>query len=158
MKRSKPRGFALLALFVLVSGARAETDDGLAASPPRPATQAASPQIPIARVEAVESKPADDAPAGDGKDKARFSSEASWTTAGYNNDEVVYTIFVSNEDARILRCSVQIKGSYLDKGRRLPVEDRQLATVFPDQKVQVGNWMGMDPIAGVTYTVGCRVR
>jgi hypothetical protein len=144
---------AVLLLPLLACTARADTDDAV---PAAKATAPAAP-APLVHVEGTEPTPPGGAASGEGKEKLRYSSEATWDTAGYNNEEVVYTIFVHNEDTRILRCSVQIKGTYLDKGRKLPVEDRQLATVFPDQKVQVGNWMGMDAASGASYSVSCRV-
>jgi hypothetical protein len=147
----------LLGILALASGTSVRADDGVVL-PPRPVVPAGIPQIPIARVEAPPPKAVNDAAPGEGTDKVRFSSEATWETAGYNNEEIVYTIFVSNQDTRILRCSVRMKGSYFDKGHKVSIEDRQLATVFPDQKVQIGNWMGMDPKSGATYSVGCHVR
>jgi hypothetical protein len=155
MKRSSAAALSWLVLSGLAAAARAE-NDAVEKAAPRPATQPASPQIPIKPIESADAAAPVNSGSADGKEKVRFSSEASWETAGYNNDEIVYTILVRNEDTRILRCSVQIKGSYIEKGRSQTIEDRQLATVFPDQKTQVGNWMGMDPLAGATYTVGCR--
>lgn len=96
-----------------------------------------------------------EAPAADGKPPARFSTEAKWDTAGYNNDEIVYTILVTSHDSRIIRCTTSLQGSYYENGRKQSVSDRQLSTVFPDQQVQVGNWMGMDQQSGATYSVRC---
>jgi hypothetical protein len=97
-----------------------------------------------------------DAPvATDGKPPAKFSTDARWETAGYNNDEIVYTILVTSHDSRIIRCTTSLQGSYYENGQKQPVSDRQLSTVFPDQQVQVGNWMGMDQQSGATYSVHC---
>ena len=93
---------------------------------------------------------ADDDPAA-----ARFSTDSKWETAGYNNDEIVYTILVTSHDTRILRCTTELRGSYYEDGRKIDIADRQSSTVFPDQQVQVGNWMGMDRKSGATYTVKC---
>jgi hypothetical protein len=90
-----------------------------------------------------------------GGDEVRFSTEAKWDTAGYNNDEVIYTILISNLDSRVLRCNTELKGSYYENGKLLSVSDRQISTVFPGQKTQAGNWMGMDPKSGATYSVRC---
>lgn len=97
-----------------------------------------------------------DAPAdADGKPPAKFSTDAKWETAGYNNDEIVYTILVTSHDSRIIRCTTALQGSYYENGQKQSVSDRQLSTVFPDQQVQVGNWMGMDQQSGATYSVHC---
>jgi len=93
--------------------------------------------------------------ATDGKPPAKFSTDAKWETAGYNNDEIVYTILVTSHDSRIIRCTTALQGSYYENGQKQPVSDRQLSTVFPDQQVQVGNWMGMDQQSGATYSVHC---
>jgi hypothetical protein len=103
--------------------------------------------------------------AGEGSDKgaagdggpaaARFETAAQWKIAGYNNEEIIYTIVVTSHDSRIIRCNTELKGSYYENGQKLSVADRQLSTVFPDQQVQVGNWMGMDEKSGATYSVKC---
>jgi len=88
-------------------------------------------------------------------DAAKFTPDAKWETAGYNNDEIVYTILVTSHDSRIIRCTTSLQGSYYENGQKQTVSDRQLSTVFPDQQVQVGNWMGMDQQSGATYSVHC---
>lgn len=93
--------------------------------------------------------------AGD-KAAAKFSTTDKWSLAGYNNNEVVYTIIVTNEDTRILHCTTLMNGWYLEDGKKLSISDRQSTTVFPDQPTQVGNWMDMDQASGATYTVKCR--
>ena len=98
---------------------------------------------------------ADEPAATDGKPAARFTTDAKWETAGYNNDEIVYTILVTSHDSRIIRCTTSLQGSYYENGQKQAVSDRQLSTVFPDQQVQVGNWMGMDQQSGATYSVHC---
>jgi hypothetical protein len=90
-----------------------------------------------------------------GKPAAKFTTDAKWETAGYNNDEIVYTILVTSHDSRIIRCTTSLQGSYYENGQKQTVSDRQLSTVFPDQQVQVGNWMGMDQQSGATYSVHC---
>ena len=87
---------------------------------------------------------------------ARFVTDAQWKIAGYNNEEIIYTILVTSHDSRIIRCNTELKGSYYENGQKLSVADRQISTVFPDQQVQVGNWMGMDEKSGATYSVKCR--
>jgi hypothetical protein len=116
-------------------------------------SEAAAPTAaaPITDVSAAKA----DQPAADGKPPARFTTEAKWDTAGYNNDEIVYTILVTSHDSRIIRCTTSLQGSYYENGAKQSVSDRQLSTVFPDQQVQVGNWMGMDQQSGATYAVHC---
>jgi hypothetical protein len=85
----------------------------------------------------------------------QVSSEAKWDLAGYNNDEVIYTIFITSHDPRIIRCITKLDGFFYDHGEKQTVSDRQSTTVFPDQRVQAGNWQGMDKSSPVTYTVKC---
>ena len=92
---------------------------------------------------------------GDGV-PAKFSSAEKWSLAGYNNNEVVYTIIVTNEDTRILHCTTLMNGWYFEDGKKLSISDRQSTTVFPNEPTQVGNWMDLDQASGVTYTVKCR--
>jgi hypothetical protein len=89
-------------------------------------------------------------------DAPKFVSEAKWILAGYNNNEVVYTIFVTNQDTRILRCTTEVKGFYFENNEKLSISDRQVTTVFPNQPTQVGYWMDMDEPSGATYSVKCR--
>jgi hypothetical protein len=85
----------------------------------------------------------------------KFTSEATWGVAGYNNNEVYYTIVVTNQEAGIIRCTTEIRGFYFDNGTRLTISDRQLTTVFPNQPTQVGIWMDMDQASGATYSISC---
>jgi hypothetical protein len=93
--------------------------------------------------------------ATDDQDPARFSSEERWALAGYNNEEVIYTIIITSHDTRIIRCSTLLTGAYYENGIKTTVSDRQSSTVFPDQKVQAGNWIGMDQKSGTTFSVKC---
>lgn len=86
---------------------------------------------------------------------AKVSAEAQWRLAGYNNDEVVYTIFVTSHDPSILRCTLDLSGFFDENGQKVPVTDRQSMTIFPDQVLQIGNWQGMDQKSGATYSVQC---
>lgn len=85
----------------------------------------------------------------------QFTAEALWDLAGYNNDEVIYTVFITSHDARILRCTTELKGAYLENGEKHSVSDRQSTTVFPEQRTTAGNWQGMDQPSGATYSVKC---
>ena len=85
----------------------------------------------------------------------KFASEAKWVLAGYNSDEIVYTVFVTNEDPRIIRCTTEVKGFYFENGTKLSISDRQITTVFPNQPTRVGYWMDMDQQSGASYSVKC---
>lgn len=91
-------------------------------------------------------------------DAPKFVSEAKWQLAGYNNDEIVYSVFVTNQDTRIIRCTTEVKGFYFENGKdgpRLSISDRQITTVFPNEPTRVGYWMDMDQQSGATYSVKC---
>jgi hypothetical protein len=94
-------------------------------------------------------------PAATAADSPKFASEAKWGLAGYNNNEVYYTVFVTNQDPRIIRCTTEIKGFYFENGAKTSIADRQITTVFPNQPAQVGIWMDMDESSGATYSVKC---
>jgi hypothetical protein len=94
-------------------------------------------------------------PAAPSPDGPKFTSEAKWELAGYNNDEVVYTVFVTSQDTRIIRCTTEVKGFYFENGTKLSISDRQITTVFPNQPTRVGYWMDMDQQSGATYSVKC---
>ncbi len=86
---------------------------------------------------------------------ARFASEEKWGMAGYNNNEPIYTILITSHDPRIIRCTADLKGTYIENGEKLPISDRQTTTVFPNTQVQIGNWSGMDQQSGAVYSVKC---
>jgi hypothetical protein len=88
-------------------------------------------------------------------DVPKFVSEAKWVLAGYNSDEIVYTVFVTNQDPRIIRCTTEVKGFYFEDGTKLSISDRQITTVFPNQPTRVGYWMDMDQQSGASYSVKC---
>lgn len=96
-----------------------------------------------------------DSKAAAADDAPKFSSEAKWELAGYNNDEVVYTVFVTSQDTRIIRCTTEVKGFYFENGAKLTISDRQITTVFPNQPTRVGYWMDMDQQSGASYSVKC---
>jgi len=144
-------------MFVLVTFAAvcAADDDPPGPQPaPRQAAADVPSGAPISRTDSG-SDAADSAVAA-GTNPARFATEARWATAGYNNEEIIYTILVTNQDSRIIRCTTQIKGAYFDNGQKLSIEDRQVSTVFPSERTQIGNWMGMDQASGATYSVKCK--
>ena len=87
---------------------------------------------------------------------ALFTAEEKWGLAGYNNNEPIYTILVTSHDARIIRCTADLKGTYVENGEKQSITDRQTITVFPNQQIQMGNWSGMDQQSGATYSVKCR--
>jgi hypothetical protein len=94
--------------------------------------------------------------AGSESTPALFTAEEKWGLAGYNNNEPIYTILVTSHDARIMRCTADLKGTYIENGEKQSITDRQTITVFPNQQVQMGNWSGMDQQSGATYSVKCR--
>ena len=144
-------------MFVLVTFAAvcAADDDPPGPQPaPRQAAADVPSGAPISRTDS--GSDAADSAAAAGTNPARFATAARWATAGYNNEEIIYTILVTNQDSRIIRCTTQIKGAYFDNGQKLSIEDRQVSTVFPSERTQIGNWMGMDQASGATYSVKCK--
>ncbi len=139
------RHLLIFAAFCVVTATCTADEPGAATNTAQPAA------APITNVSPTKA----DEPPADGKPPARFTTDAKWDTAGYNNDEIVYTILVTSHDSRIIRCTTSLQGSYFENGQKQSVSDRQLSTVFPDQQVQVGNWMGMDQQSGATYSVHC---
>lgn len=91
------------------------------------------------------------------QDTVQFTTDAQWEIAGYNMEEIIYTILITSHDTRILRCRTQVQGHYLENGKLLNISDQQTTTVFPDQQARVGNWTGLDKDSGATFTVKCRV-
>jgi hypothetical protein len=120
---------------------------GVLATRPRQAVQAAP---------AGAATPGVSSAAADSSEPAKFSSEAKWLTAGYNNNEIVYTVEVTNQDSRILRCTTEVKGFFFEQGKKLGISDRQMTTVFPNQPTRVGTWMDMDQPSGASYSVKCK--
>lgn len=140
---------ALLASLSLLVILPAKADDD-ASAPAEHAAPDAPPagQAPITVVTDAATDPQDRA-------HAHYTTRAAWEIAGYNNNEIVYHIFIKSSDEQILRCTTTLQGSYIENGQSFPVSDRQLTTVFPGQETQVGNWLGMDQKAGASYAVKC---
>ncbi len=144
-------------VLALVSFVTVSVADNAAPSPAAPSSTAAPGARPR---QAAMAAPAANTAAADDKaasaaDGPKFTSEAKWLLAGYSNNEVVYTIFVTNQDPRIIRCTTEVKGTYFENGQKMSVSDRQITTVFPNQPTQVGNWMDLDEKSGATYSVKC---
>ena len=169
----------LLAACALVFWTAASMADNDAATPPASATMPGlqlatvpAPSAPTARPRGVapglaaaqdstpsttqSSAPAVNAETAPAAAPATFHAEEKWGLAGYNNNEPIYTILVTSHDARIIRCTADLKGTYIENGEKLSIADRQTTTVFPNQQVQIGNWSGMDQQSGATYAVKCR--
>ena len=91
-----------------------------------------------------------------GPDEPKYSVDASWMIAGYNDDEVIYSIIITNQDPRIIRCNTLLNGYYLENGTRHAISDRQGVTIFPNKQSSAGRWVGMDQASGATYKVKCR--
>jgi hypothetical protein len=121
-------------------------------SPRPPRARASAPAAASQNPSAIARDPADDK----AQDQStQFSVDAKWDLAGYNNDEVIYTIVITSHDARILRCITELQGAYYENGEKHSVSDRQITTVFPEQRTSAGNWQGMDQQSGATYSVKC---
>ena len=147
---SMRRSIGLTSL-LLLAGACAAEDDG-----PAPPAAAVAPNTSFPHEPMItSSNTSNTSNTSDGKDSVRYVTEAKWAVAGYNNEEIVYTILITNQDSRILRCITELKGAYYENGKKFDIADRQSSTVFPDQQVQVGNWLGMDQKSGATYSVKC---
>jgi hypothetical protein len=85
-----------------------------------------------------------------------YSVSASWVIAGYNDNEVIYSITIGNNDANVIRCTTLLSGYYLDNGTRHAISDRQSVTLFPGKQSSAGTWQGLDQASGATYKVTCR--
>jgi hypothetical protein len=113
-----------------------------------PAATSSGP-VPIRRI-------ADSGQTAGGPNEPMYSVDASWVIAGYNDEEVIYSIIITNQDLRIIRCGTLLSGYYLDNGTRHSVSDRQGVTIFPGKQSSAGRWVGMDQASGATYKVTCR--
>ncbi len=144
------RGCCIGALALSVAALADDPDTGSApaASAAVPAAAASAP-VPIRRI-------ADTGQTAGGPNEPQYSVDASWVIAGYNDEEVIYSIIITNQDPRIIRCSTLLSGYYLENGTRHSVSDRQGVTIFPGKQSSAGRWVGMDQTAGATYKVTCR--
>ena len=141
----------ILALFG-IAAAGASADD---VQNPLPVARAARPRqaAPPATAGAKDAASVDKDRSAPGAPK--FVTEDKWVLAGYNSNEIVYQVFVTNMDTRVIRCTTDIKGWYIDDGKKLSITDRQITTALPNQLTQVGNWMDLDQASGATYSVKC---
>ncbi len=140
---------------LLIAASTAEAADPAVPPPVAPAPPARPRQIMTSTALTPDSKDAAKNGA-DLQEGPKFVAEAKWLLAGYNNNEVIYTVVVTSQDARIIRCVTDVSGTYIDNGKKLTISDRQTTTVFPNQPTQVGNWMDLDRDSGATYAVKCR--
>ena len=139
----RSRGLVMLAITCVSLGhgvARAEPDD------PAPVPPRATVTAPVAGTSARTSDPSG----------PQFASQDRWEHAGYNQDEIVYTVFIMNHEPNILRCRTEIHGFYFNNGQKGEISDVQVGTVFPDKQVQAGIWSGLDEASAATYKVSCR--
>jgi hypothetical protein len=113
------------------------------------ATSSGPGSVPIRRI-------AGSGQTGGGPNEPTYSVGASWVIAGYNDNEVIYSIIITNQDQHIIRCSTQLSGYYLDNGAKHAISDRQGVTIFPGKQSSAGRWVGMDQASGATYKVTCR--
>lgn len=88
--------------------------------------------------------------------EARFTSQDRWQHAGYNLDEIIYTVFITNVDSRILRCRTVVHATYINNGQRNELTDLQTTIVHPDDQGQAGIWAGLDEASGATFKVTCK--
>jgi len=114
-----------------------------------PAADPAAGAVPVRHI-------VDTGQASGGPGEPRYSVNASWVIAGYNDEEVIYSIIIANQDSGIIRCTTVLNGSYQENGARHSVSDRQSITLFPGRQSSAGTWVGMDQSAGATYKVTCR--
>jgi hypothetical protein len=110
---------------------------------------ASSGPVPIRRI-------AESGQIAGGPDEPMYNIDASWVIAGYNDDEVIYSIIITNQDPHIIRCSTLLSGYYLENGAKHSISDRQGVTIFPGKQQSAGRWVGMDQASGATYKVTCR--
>lgn len=82
-----------------------------------------------------------------------FTTDAQWLHAGYDLGTTVYQIFITSQDAQILRCNTVLH-AHAEAGGEL--SDQQTSTVFPGQRTQVGNWTGLDQDGETHYTTECK--
>jgi hypothetical protein len=144
------RACLLAALALSVSALAEEQEAAPAPAPPASAPAATSSgPVPIRRI-------ADTGQTAGGPDEPKYGVDASWVIAGYNDNEVIYSIIISNQDQRIIRCSTQLSGYYLDNGTKHAISDRQGVTIFPGKQSSAGRWVGMDQASCATYKVTCR--
>jgi hypothetical protein len=129
---------SVLTLFLVATCAQASLSFG--EEPPKPA---ALKTTPLASAQNDAAAP-------------QFLAEDKWEHAGYNSDEIVYSVFITNRDTRILRCTTRIQGFYFNNGKKSSIADQQLSTVFPQQQVQAGIWLDMDEKSGAKYQVKCK--
>ena len=145
------RGCCLGAL-ALSAAALADSDREPATAPAALAPASSAPSsapVPIRRIE-------DSAQTAGGPDEPKYGVDASWVIAGYNDNEVIYSIMITNQEQRIIRCSTQLSGYYLDNGAKHAIADRQGVTIFPGKQSSAGRWVGMDQASGASYKVKCR--
>jgi hypothetical protein len=143
--------FGLSSMLCLAAASRADDPDPAPPAADAPVSTVTAAAAPITQIAAASGSPAADA-----SESAKFMADAKWEIAGYNNEEIVYSILVTNQDSRIIHCSAELHGYYFDNGEKRSISDRQSSTIFPGKQVHVGHWMGMDEKSGATYKVSCR--
>ena len=147
-----PMGIALFTAALLLSAPSQADDDAPNPAPPAAPRATAAPALHGSDPGIRRTDAAPDA-ASPG---VRFTTDAKWQVAGYNDNEIVYTILVKDEDTAVIRCTTLMQGVYVENGRKINIADRQTTTILPGQQVQVGNWMGMDRQSGASYSVKCK--
>lgn len=128
--------------------ARVQADNDTAA-PAAAAPPTAAASVPIRHVVAT-------GQTSGGADEPQYGVESSWVIAGYNDNEIIYSIIITNKAATVIRCTTLLSGYYIDKGSRHAVSDRQSVTLFPGKQSSAGTWVGLDQASGASYKVRCR--
>ena len=157
--RASGRSLAVVVLAITWVGlglgvARAEPDDPVPALP-RATVTAAAPAAPSTSAPGP-ARTGSTIAAATAPSTTQFASQDRWEHAGYNQDEIVYTVFITSHEPNILRCRTEIHGFYFNNGQKGEISDVQVSTVFPDKQVQAGIWSGLDEASGATYKVSCR--
>lgn len=158
MRVRKPL-LAACCLAALALSVRLRADDSEPAPPGAAASAAAAAAAPSSAATTGPSPIRHIVEAGQtsgGPGEPLYSVSASWVIAGYNDNEVIYSIIIANNDANVIRCTTLLSGYYLDNGTRHAVADRQSVTLFPGRQSSAGTWVGLDQASGATYKVTCR--
>jgi hypothetical protein len=135
----------------LILMARANADE-----PPQDPAAAARSLAPAGPVPAAVKHDVVTGQTSGGPGEPAYGISASWVIAGYNDNEVIYSIIITNDDANVIRCTTLLSGFYLDSGTRHAVSDRQSVTLFPGKQSSAGTWVGLDQASGATYKITCR--
>jgi hypothetical protein len=148
MNRHTPL-LASLCLAATLLAVDARADNEYTPSPATAAPAAAAPASGVAHV-------VSDGQTSGGPDEPSYKVSASWVIAGYNDNEVIYSIVIANADSAVIRCATLLSGYYLENGTPHAISDRQSVTLFPGKQSSAGTWVGLDPKSATHYKITCR--